>query len=399
MAKVPQKARQYIKLERPYIVLAAAGLLALAWLMLYKLGSLVGGLSSGEWSVATTPIGWHGLYNHAFYLPLQAVRAVDFFVFSHHGQTLTRLPNAIFGALTVISYVWLIWRWHGRRTAILAGCLFAGGAWILHASRLASFDVMYLWIIPVLLLANVTLQRHRERAYAFYGNMLLWGLLLYIPGAVWLVLINMYFQRKLIAADWKHFNAWWQRGVYALVGVVWLPLLVLNLQSGAAVKTWLGLPAHLEGPVQLLKHFAGVFVHLFVRGPLYPDLWLARAPILDVLTLVLSLIGIYFYATRLSASRSRLLFSFFAVGAILVALNGPVGLSLLVPLVYILAATGLTYFTQQWLRVFPLNPLARGFGLALVTLAVALACVYNLRAYYVAWPHNDVTRATFFYRV
>src|SRR5438445_13046759 len=133
----------------------AAGLLAaavgLGWLLLFRLGSLTGGLSAGEMTAATTPVGWHGMYHHTLYLPLKCVRSVAFVVFPGHGQTLTRLPNTLFGALAIIAFTWLVRLWHSTRTAVLAGLLFATGAWVLHVSRLASFDVLYLWATPTLL--------------------------------------------------------------------------------------------------------------------------------------------------------------------------------------------------------------------------------------------------------
>lgn len=383
--------------RQSYILLAAACLAVLAWLMLYKLGSLVGGLSLGEQHAATSPVGWHGLYHDALYLPLKLVRSVVFYLFPHHGYTLTRLPNTVFGAMAVLSFTWLVWLWHGRRTALIASILFATGAWTLHVSRLASFDVLYLWALPTLLLMNVALRRYPDRPYIMYGSVILWGLLLYLPGMVWLLIINWYFQRKHIAKGWQQFEGFWQKALFLLAGLIWLPLLVINLRHMTVLRGWLGLPDHFAPPLTLLKDFVGVFVHLFIRGPQYPQLWLGKTPLLDVFTLAMCLIGLYFYAQNRRASRSRMLGSFFIVGAILVALAGPVGLSLLVPLLYIVAATGVAYLVREWLQVFPINPLARGVGLGLVALAVVLACTYNLRAYFIAWPRNHDTQAVFRY--
>jgi hypothetical protein len=76
-------------------------------------------------------------------------------------------------------------------------------------------------------------------------------------------------------------------------------------------------------------------------------------------------------------------------------LGGAAYLSLVVPLLYIFAATGIAYLLHEWLRVFPLNPVARKLGIGLVVVAVAVSCSYNLRAYYVAWPHNAATQTAF----
>ncbi len=378
-----------------WLLLAAAGLV---WLLIYKLGSLTSGLSAGEIVSATTPVGWHGIYHHPFYLPLNFVRSVVFVLFKEHGQTLTRLPDACFGGLAIISFACLIRLWHGTRTAVLTGLLFATGAWTLHVSRLASFDVLYLWAMPALLLTYALMHKYHDRALVWYGSLMVWGLLLYTPGLVWLVLIVIALQRGSLAKAWQHFDRWWQRLLYLLAGLVWLPLLVVDLLRPGTLLPWLGWPSHLGAPLHMLKQFVAVPVHLFIRGPEYPQLWLARAPILDIFALAACLIGIYFYVTHWHAGRTRLLTLLALAGFVLVGLGGPVGLSLLVPLLYVVAATGITYLLHEWLHTFPNNPLARGLGLGLIILAVSLSTVYNLRAYFVAWPHNAATRTTFQHR-
>lgn len=388
-AYISERARLFI-----WLIIALAGL---SWLMLYKLGSLTGGLSGGELTAATAPVGWHGIYHDPLYLPLKIVRSVVFYVFPEHGRTLTRLPNAVFGGLAALSFVGLIKLWHGNRTAVLAGLLFATSAWTLHVSRVASFDVMYMWGMITLLLTHVLLYRYGEKAIVWYGSLVIWGLMLYIPGMVWLVLIEIYLQRSTLADIWRHFNRWWQRVFYFLIGIAWLPLLVIDLrQPGEALK-WVGAPAHLAAPMHLLKQLGAVPVHLFIRGPQYPDIWLARSPILDVFALTVCAIGIYFYVTHLKAARSRLLALLALVGTVLVALGGPVGLSLLVPLLYVSAATGIAYLLHEWLHVFPNNPLARGLGIGMLALVISLSCLYNLKAYFIVWPHNQVTQTVFRY--
>jgi hypothetical protein len=110
------------------------------------------------------------------------------------------------------------------------------------------------------------------------------------------------------------------------------------------------------------------------------------------------LIGAYFYARHLKAPRSRLLASYLVIGWILVALGGPVSLSFMVPLMYVLAAMGIAYLMHEWLAVFPKNPLARVTGITLISLLICFAAFYNLRSYFVSWPHNNTTMTTFVYR-
>ena len=375
-----------------WCVVCAAGL---AWLLLYKLSSLTVGLSPTELQAASAPVGWHGIYQQPLYLPLKLLRSVVFVMFPSHGALLTRLPNAVFGASAIVTFAWLMRLWHGARPALLASLLFATSAWVLHASRLASFDVLYLWATPTLLVVHRLFPKYYQRRLAWCGSLLIWGLMLYIPGFVWFIVLELYLQRQPLRDAWKHHHSGWQRSLYIMAGLTWLPLLLINCTRSGQLVQWLGWPAHLVGPSSLLKQFVAVPVHLFIRGPKYPEIWLGRTPILDISTLIMCLIGIYFYATRPTSGRSRLLGGYLALGALLVGLGGPVGLSVIIPLLYIAAATGIAYLLHDWLHVFPLNPLARGFGVTLVSLAVSLSCLYNLRAYFVAWPHNSATKTTF----
>lgn len=392
-----KKALHYLGNDWRLAAGLAAAIIGLGCLLLFRLGSLTGGLSSGEITAATAPVGWHGIYHQPFYLPLKLVRSVVFVIFPAHGQTLTRLPNTLFGALAVVAFTWLVKTWHSPRTAILTGLLFATGAWTLHVSRLASFDVLYLWATPTLLLINSLLQRQVRQPVVWYGSLLIWGLMLYVPGLVWLIVLSVWSQRQSLLRAWQYFRRWWQRLLYILAALIWLPLLVVDLLRPGNLVTWLGLPTHWAPFPTLAKHLIAVPVHLFIRGPEYPDRWLGRAPLLDVFTLAICLLGIYFYAQHLRASRSRLLGLWALLGTLLVGLGGPVSLSLLVPLLYVGAAAGIAYLLHEWMHTFPNNPVARTLGLGVIALAVALSCTYNLRAYLVAWPHNQSTTTVFKY--
>jgi hypothetical protein len=380
-----------------WVIGCVATVAFIGWLLLNQLPTLTGGMSAVEIKTATAPVGWHGIWANPFYLPIKLVQSVIFSVAPGHGQLLSRLPCVMFGALSMVSFAWLVWQWYGRRTALLTSLLFATSAWVLHVSRLASYDVVYLWALPMLLVVQTLLHRQADKPWVWYGSLAVWGLLLYIPGLVWLVIAQIYLHRKAVLKGWQTFTTGRQR-IFTIAAIaIWWPLLLWHLSRPGRFIEWIGLPTDWASPLLLLKHLAGVFVHLFIRGPQYPQMWLGRAPILDVFTLVICGLGIYFYASNWRSSRSRSLGILFILGVLLVGIGGPVGLSLLVPLLYIMAATGLAFLLRDWLKVFPNNPLARGLGIGLVAIAVSVSCLYNLRAYFIAWPHNTTTQATFRY--
>lgn len=394
-----KKLRLFWETNRRLLTVIGAVALMLAGLLLYRLGSLnKGGLSYVEFQASATAYGWHGLFNSPLYLPLKLLRSIIYTLGVSHSHLVTRLPNAILGGLTIGIFAWLIRIWHGNRTAILSTLIFATSAWVLHVSRLASYDVLYLMLLPALLLSVAAMQRHATKPLVFYGSILIWGSLLYIPGAIWLVALTIYWERKAIKQGWEHFKSLKQRALYVISGLIWLPLLVIDLSRPDVLKSWLGLSEKFSGPLTMLKNLWDVIFSLLVHGPANSSVWLYNAPIFDVFTLIMIGLGVYFYAKHWRVGRTRLLLSYFVIGAVLASLGGPVTLSVIIPLLYICVATGVAYLIHEWLQIFPINPFARTIGIGLVVLAISLSSVYNLRAYFIAWPHNTRTQTTFHYK-
>lgn len=378
-----------------FIIIFAA---AVGLLVLNRLGSLTYGLSSQEVLVGNTPVGWHGIYHNPFYLPLLLVRSVIFYLTSHHDSTIIRLSNAMFGLLAVGVFSRLLQAWYGTRTAILGSILFASSAWVLHISRLASNDVIYLLTIPVLFLIHHGLRQANSKLW-FYCSLFAWLFLLYVPGLIWLLGLQIYWKRRELKANWYKLHPIYERPIIVVSILSGLSLLIIQLsRSFANLNWWLGLPKHWPAPYDLIKQFLSVPVHLFIHGPRQPEIWLGRTPILDIASLALCLIGIYFYVTHRQAGRSKLLGSFALLGIFLVGIGGAVTLSMLIPIMYLFVACGIGYLLFDWSKVFPRNPLAKNFGVGLIILVVVASASYNLRAYFVAWPHNSDTRKVFTYR-
>jgi 4-amino-4-deoxy-L-arabinose transferase-like glycosyltransferase len=376
--------------------LITAAIIVVIFLMLVRLGSLTKGLSQTEIQTSSRIVGWHGLYNAPFNLPLKIVRSIIFFLFKHHGQSLTRLANAIFGLLAIGSFAWLSFIWHGKRTALLVTGLFATSAWTLHVSRLASSDVSYLWGIVSLLLANALIMRKHISRLEWLIVSFLVGLLLTIPGFIWLIGFSLIMQKSSILQSWSTILKTLPLKLSSiLLLILWLPLTIINFFRPDQFSLWLGLPKHLPGVARLAKQFAAVLVHLFFRGPQYPTLWLGKSPLLDAFSLFTVIVGIYFYARHWKNHRARIIAGLVLIGIILVGLGGLDSFSLMVGLMYVLAAMGISYLLHAWFTVFPSNPLARSFGVGLISLAVFVSCLYNLRSYFVAWPHSPVTQQFF----
>ena len=117
-------------------------------------------------------------------------------------------------------------------------------------------------------------------------------------------------------------------------------------------------------------------------------------PILDIFTSVMVVLGIYnFYVNERKLDRVRFLVGTISLACILIALGGSVGIEILIPFVYLLAASGIAYLMNQWFVVFPSNPIARFSAWTMIILIVSTAAFYNLQSYFVAWAKAPVTKA------
>ncbi len=378
------------------IILIVLALAAIVFLMIYRLGNLMPGITYNENTLYGMRLGWHGIYHNPLNLPMKLLWSIDFKLFAPIGHFLLRLPSAITGGLTIVAYYILLQLWFGTRSAIIGTILFATSAWTLHVSRLATIDIEYLAATTFFLLLAAILQKKIKTKYIYWLINIAWGLLLYVPGMVFLIVYNIFRQRREISFGFRTQNTIISKIIYLLSAIIWLPLLIINfIRSPHTITSWLAFPNHFANIFHIIKEFGAVFYHIFIYGPLLPSLWLGRLPILDIFGIIAALAGIYFYVTHIRATRTHLIFVSIILGSLLVALGGGVSISIVMPLIYILVTTGIAYLLSQWLSIFPENPIARSVGYTLIALAITASVIYNVRSYFIAWPHNQTSISVF----
>lgn len=384
----------YIKANRAAILILTMLSVLYFALATYRLGSLVPNLGPQELRQAA-PYGLHGLLNNPLFAPYEILRSGIDKLFPIHGVFLTRLPAVIIGWLAVLSLVQLLRQWYSDRIAFLTVLAFTCSAWTLHTVRHASPSVTYLVATPLLLLTMYGLRRRTNR-WLLLGAVLVWSVLLYLPGMVWLVALALVWQRRRLAQYWQAFTSWRFRLATFMLPVMILPLLIWKLTTNLSLfNTWLGLPNGWAGPYEFAKKLAAAPYHLLGPGPWQPEIWLGKLPLLDVALLATFSLGVIFYIKNGRADRSRLLFSVLIIAMLLSGLAGPVSLSLPYPLLFAFIGAGLTYLLKEWYGIFPRNPLARNAAVWLLGILVAVSCLYNLRSYFIAWPHNRDTQVTY----
>lgn len=374
-----------------------AGGAALVALLLYKLGSLTAGLASTEQPIRSADMTAHQLIYDPLYLPIQLVRLVLGFT-PYHGYTASRLPSVIYALIVILLFIYVVRFWYGPRAAAYGVLVLAVAPWFLHVARAATNDIMYPLALLVLLAYAIEVQEPHKRWF-FLMTPILFSLILYIPGMVWLMALCVIWYREDFAAMWASASRrlrvqWlllWPVGLSLLGYAFW--------KSPRLALDWAGLPHGIPRVTEPLHKFGAVWVHIFARGPQEPTAGLGYLPLLNVFAIAMFLVGAYFYIIHWRANRSRLLLSLTLLSTILIALNGPVPSSILLPIIFILVAGGLGYLMHEWFKTFPRNPFARTLGYILLIAVLTFSTIYNLKQYFIAWPHASSTKATFIHRI
>lgn len=375
-------------------IAAVLGLVAAAVLLAFRLGSLPARVSTGELQTYHGNLQAHQIGTNPLYAPY---KIVDFALLHlrEHSVATARLASVGFALVAVMLFFVIMLRWHGRRSAWLATALFATSGWLLHIGRLGMADIVWVVVPLALVLLGSWITTTEHHGLAVFATVFMFGLALFVPAAIWFVVATAVLSGKAIANHVTKLKGW-QLASASLICLLFVGTLVYSFyRSPDLVRPWLGLPHTMPSMTGALRLWADSVLYLFVRGPGDSALWLGHAPILDVFTTAVCLLGIYFYAKHFRNPRARLLVIFAIIGSILTALNGAASMSWLVPLAYLVAGTGLTYLLRQWLTVFPRNPVARAAGVTLITLAVLTSAMYHSVAYFVAWQHSPATTAVF----
>lgn len=386
-----QRIREYLALHWPRLA-SYGGLLAIVtFVLVWKLNTLLPGYSQPEADTYQASLSFDRLLDNPLNAPyLLLVKAL---LYVHPDSYMaTRVSSVIIGAGILLLFGLLVRHWHGTRTAAIATLLFGTSAWFLHVTRMGTPEVMLFGIFALTACGFWLKQTNSWLALlACFG---LAAVLLYVPGLVWFIVLAVIWQWRVIDRIFK------KRLVTVAIGTVGFlaalaPLGMALYKDHALIKPWLGLPHDWPTPPEMIRNLLEIPYHLFVRGETNALAWLGTAPILDVFTLVMFLLGVYLYLRKLKLARTPVFISIMVLTAALMTLGSPVTFSIIMPFVYIVAAAGIVWLTGQWFTVFPRNPIARGIGWTLISLVVVVVCTFHLTHYFRGWPQAAATHEAY----
>lgn len=376
---------------RPLIV--AIILLAIVGVVFgFKLGSSTNGVSTPEQQYVHSVVSGQGIVNN----PSFAIHKVPVYaLFKLHVSNIAayRAVSTVFAVSAVIASFFILRRWYSNRVAGLGSALLLTSAWTLHVGRLATPESTFLLVLP--LLAIFLWLIDTDSRWAFTIFLLVAGLSLYLPGFVWLIVFFAIWQRKIIRAHYKKSKIFNKILGGLAVVVALVSIIYASFQSVNILLVTVGLPTSIPSASTLLNNAINIPRYLFWQGPNDPVRWLGRIPLLDVFSVVMLGLGTYRLRFYKHKNRALLTVGMASVMAVLIILGGAVTVTALMPIVYLLIAGGLAFMLQQWMTVFPRNPIARMTGFALMSAVVLLVVYYHTSMYFVAWARAPETRHVF----
>lgn len=305
-----------------------------------------------------------------------------------------RAVSAMLAALAVISCFFILREWYSVRIAILGTWLFLTSALVLHIGRLATPEATFLLFMPLLWTAlwlyNTTLRKSAVLLLSIFTV-----ICFYIPGLVWLLFIAAVWRRKSLFRELTAVPVWFRIVCLFIVIILLAPLGWAIFHTPREMLLVLGLPAQVPSISDLTQNLLSVPAQLFWQGPDDPVRWLGRLPILDVFSTVMFVLGIYSLRFYLKLVKVRLLLVCSVLLIILISLGGPVTITALIPIVYLVLSGGIAFLLRQWLVVFPRNPVARTLATTSMSLVVLVVSYYHISHYFIAWPGTPATKAAF----
>lgn len=374
----------------------ATSLSILLALLLYRLGSLLPAFGPSEQSSINMARSLEVIFNNPLFAPHTILQYLVL-KSGHFGYLAMRLPSVLLAVAAAGLFFYIVSKWFNFRVAIITSILFVTSSWFLQVARSATPDVTMLGLLAPLAYA-VWLPKYRRPLVALIVGAIVLVSSLYIPGFIWFAICGLVWQRKSLLKVWRDARI---PAILILCGclIALTPLIIRVSTSTSLLESYLGLPERVMDAVkELPKQLAIIPLRLGLMGPLNPEINLGRLPLLDFFTAVLAIIGAYSYATYYKLRRSRLILAVLALGSILVALQGMVSITILLPFVYLLVAGGINFMIEQWFMVFPYNPFARNLATVLISVAIVAAGFFHLNRYFIAWPQSPATKEIYHFQ-
>lgn len=307
------------------------------------------------------------------------------------GQLNARYISVAIMLLSLAFFYKFISNWLSRRMSVVAVLLFACSSWSLFQTRQDTVTTMMLALVPAILYAGGLAISTNSRILKILAGIIL-AQFVFVPGAVWFFILPAVLALIYQKETFSFRSLYLPLAAFLAMIAGYVALIIhWSLDSYPQLLRLVGMEVgDLPALSTIRVNATDLPSQLFLRGINDSSLWLKGTPIVDWVTIIFLLLGfIYSYKTKLYPIGKKVLWVFLILSLLLILVNGVTYVSVILPLLYILIALGITHLTDQWMVIFPNNPLARSFGLVVVGLVIIVVCAFHVERYFIGWPKTD----------
>jgi 4-amino-4-deoxy-L-arabinose transferase-like glycosyltransferase len=361
--------------------------------LVFRLTNLLPGISPAETKQGLSLIlDSANILEKGVYLPYNLLQTISIDIFGETALGL-RAPSLIMGILTLLFMFILLHMWHKDKIAIASVLFLATSSWFLVFAR-SGTPAIFMVLSVVLIFLSGTIVRHSQRPrVALVFAALGLSIALYAPYMIYLVLVFLYLYRKQLIEIFHRITAS-NLVVLAVIGIASLmPLLYGFISDSENFKIWLGISNGIPTPINYLQNISSVFQYVLWNSAERPEFHLGTLSQLDIFTSTMTALGLYHYERHFNLLRTR--FIIYGLGFSILVLgltSDETNYVILIPIIYILAATGIVTLLNQWNKIFPINPFARTLGLLPLAIVILMTSQYHLDRYFSAWANNPSVR-------
>lgn len=373
--------------------LMLVGAVIVTLLFTYRLSSLVPGQTANEISAHNSSQTLRKIVNDPINAPYKVLRYSAQKL--HTGIFGERLVSGLIAGFSIILFYMIVRHFCNRYATTLATIMYGTTGSLLTNGRLATANIMLLVLLGLLACGYyLRFNTHRQRSMLITSVIL--ALSLYVPGMLYFIAGGIAWQFKALRRDSKKFNLKFLGICLGVFVLILSPLIYGLVRDPSLYKEYLGLPSKLPNIIDFIKSFLAVPYGIFVAAPKNSIFRLGRQPVLDIFASFMFILGCITLFKRYKLDRLVLLIAIFVVATLYTALSGNYENSfVLLPFIYLCIAIGIGMLLEEWRKVFPLNPLARGVAAAIMALAVVISVNFQTWRYFTAWPHNSETKTVF----
>lgn len=305
-----------------------------------------------------------------------------------------RFTSVVVALLILAIFFYLLKIWFGKPIALLTILLLALTPLFTLSARTATPIIMYVFPITILF-AYQLLKRYESSLKISLLFVTILALNLYVPGFIWLSTIGLIFWFRSIKPLILYRKAIINIGLLSFLVLLLSPLLYSFVNNPALIRQWLLIPDQLPSVIDFIKNFVWLISDLFVRLRATENLSIERLPVLNTVQLGLFVFGMYVIWIRL-----RKQFFWLSASVLIILLFGALNnsfnlLIFTLPFVAFVCGMGLRYLFIEWRKVFPMNPLAKGFAIALMFSIIIIHIGYGVRYSLLAWPASDHVKQSY----